>query len=125
MAQNKTRAWIPALAHSLVYSMPFLLLTAHIPALLCIFGTHLVIDRFRLARYVCFAKNFIAPWTKITNPHFKGLTILGRRPEIPAWDACSKTGYPPDVPDWLAVWLLIIADNTMHLAINYAALRWL
>ena len=29
------------------------------------------------------------------------------------------------MPDWLAVWLLIICDNTMHLTINYAALRWL
>jgi len=25
----------------------------------------------------------------------------------------------------LAVWLLIAVDNTTHLAINYAALRWL
>lgn len=32
-------------------------------------------------------------------------------------------GYGPDTPDWLAVWLLIIADNTMHLLINRFALR--
>jgi hypothetical protein len=37
----------------------------------------------------------------------------------------SPTGYAPDVPPFLAVWLLIAADNTLHLAINYAALRWL
>jgi hypothetical protein len=41
------------------------------------------------------------------------------------WSDCTKTGYPPDRPEWLTVWLLIVADNAMHLAINYAALRWL
>jgi hypothetical protein len=26
---------------------------------------------------------------------------------------------------WLAVWLMIIADNAIHLAINAAAVTWL
>ncbi len=106
MAQNKTKASFPAFVHALVYSLPFLLLTMHIPALLCIVGTHFLIDRFRLARYVVFAKNFLGwPW--------------------PKWNDCNATGYPSERPAWLAVWLLIIADNTLHLVINYAALRWL
>jgi hypothetical protein len=25
----------------------------------------------------------------------------------------------------MSMWLFILADNTMHLAINYASLRWL
>ncbi len=33
--------------------------------------------------------------------------------------------YPPDRPPWLAVWLLIIADNVMHVLINGLALRYL
>jgi hypothetical protein len=107
MAQNKTKASFPAAVHALVYSLPFLLLTTHIVALLCIFGTHFLIDRFRLARYVVFAKNFLAPG------------------DFPVWADCSATGYPSARPAWLAVWLLIAADNTLHLAINYAALRWL
>lgn len=37
----------------------------------------------------------------------------------------SGTGYHKDDPAWLAVWLLIAADNTLHLAINYASLLWL
>lgn len=45
-------------------------------------------------------------------------------PEL-AWANCKATGYPSEVPPWLSVWLLIIADNVMHVLINGAALRWL
>lgn len=108
MAQEKTKNSFAALCHATVYSLPFLLLSPSLLAFVVILGTHFLIDRFRLARYVCYAKNFLgAPSTW--------------RP----WADCSATGYPSDRPAWLAVWLLIAADNTMHLAINYAALRWL
>lgn len=110
MAQNKTKNSFAAGAHALVYSAPFLLLIGSTPrpalAGVTILVTHFLIDRFRLARYVVWVKNFIGP---------------GNLP----WRECSATGYPPDCPAWLAVWLMIIADNTLHLAINYAALRWL
>ncbi len=39
--------------------------------------------------------------------------------------ADCPTGYAADKPPWLTVWLLIIADNTMHVLINGAALEWL
>jgi hypothetical protein len=105
MAQNKTKRMWPALVHAMVYSLPFFLIGSE-HAWSVIFLTHYYIDRFRLARYVVFAKNFLGtPW--------------------PAWEDCKATGYPSDRPDWLAVWLMIAADNTIHLAINYAALRWL
>jgi len=68
-----------------------------------IMGTHFLIDRFRLARYVCFAKN------RITDPSLK-------------WADASGTGYHKDVPPWLSVWLMIIADNTLHIACNYLSL---
>jgi hypothetical protein len=29
------------------------------------------------------------------------------------------------MPEWKAVWLLIIVDGTLHLICNYCALRWL
>ena len=106
MATEKTRKNAAAVAHAVVYSLPFMLLTDSLPALLTICLTHLWIDRYRLARYVVFAKN----WA--TNRSLQ-------------WADCSATGYPSTTPAWLAVWLLIIADNTMHLCINYAALRWL
>jgi hypothetical protein len=115
MATNKTKAFFPAFVHAAVYSVPFLCLTTHILALSCIFGTHLLIDRFALARYVVFAKNyFLSPR--------QSWKVLGTRN---AWMVCRKTGYPMEEPAWLFVWLLIVADNTIHLAINYASLKWL
>ena len=108
MANEKTKHWWPAWAHALTYGVPFLLVTQSPAALAVIVGTHAVIDRYRLARHVVWAKNLVAPkpW---------------RRP----WRECSATGYPPDTPPWLAVWLMIIADNTIHLVINVAAVRYL
>ena len=105
MAVNKVRSSFAALCHVTLYSLPFLLI-GDWKAVLVIWASHFLIDRFRLARYVVFAKNF-----------------MGR--PFPKWADCSATGYPSARPPWMAVWLLIVADNTMHLAINYAALRWL
>ena len=106
MAKTKTSKTMAAVIHAAVYSLPFLLLGPSMLALAVIFATHALIDRYRLARFVVFAKN----WT--TQPSLQ-------------WADCSATGYHKDTPPWLAFWLLIIADNTMHLMINYAALRWL
>ena len=106
MANEKTKASLPAAIHALVYTLPFLLLTQSPLALAVIAGTHFAIDRWRLARFVVFAKNFIAP-----------------RSAWPTWERCKGTGYDMDRPPWLAVWLLIIADNVMHVAINAAALQ--
>jgi hypothetical protein len=107
MASEKTKRSVAALAHVATYMIPFLFLTLSPLALLVIVGTHYFIDRYRLARYVVWAKNWIAP-VRMT-----------------PWRESSGTGYPPDAPPWLAVWLLIIADNIMHVAINGLALRYL
>lgn len=153
MAINKTKSFLPAAIHALIYSLPFFLLTGlggrGFLAWLVILNTHFFIDRYRLARYVVWAKNFIGPKRKHeliaeTIERLRDLGTISRdhvfRPgELdvvlaqnkqtwignPPWSMCTKTGYPPDRPEWLTVWLLIIADNTMHLAINYASLRWL
>lgn len=108
MAKKKatSHSMVPASIHAIVYSLPFLLLSPSQAAWFVIFWTHFMIDRFRLARYVVFAKNWI--------------TDRSLR-----WADCSTTGYHKDTPPWLAFWLLIIADNTLHLVINYSALRWL
>jgi Protein of unknown function (DUF3307) len=105
MANNKTKHWWPALAHAAIYSLPFILFQPSAAAWLVIFGTHFLIDRYRLARYVVWTKNWLGP----------------NQP----WKDCAATGYPADRPAWLAVWLLIIADNVLHVAINGAALSWL
>lgn len=108
MASEKTKRWWPAIAHAVTYGLPFLLVTQSPAALAVIVGTHAVIDRFRLARYVVWAKNQCVP----------------REYRAP-WAECTATGYPPDVPPWLAVWLLILVDNIAHIAINAAAVTWL
>ena len=108
MATEKTTRAYPALCHAVVYALPFALIAS--PAALIVIGvSHMMIDRFRLARYVVWAKNW--------------LLSPGIRPE--RWEDCAATGYHKDVPPWLAVWLLIVCDNTMHLAINYACIKWM
>ncbi len=97
MATEKGRSHLAAFAHATAYSLPFLFLVpgglSGALALALIGGTHFVVDRWRLARFVVWLKN-------------------GARGPVTA------TGYPDDVPPWLAVWLLIVADNTIHLLIN-------
>jgi hypothetical protein len=106
MAKNKTRCIRIAGIHATVYSLPFLLLSPSMIAFAVIVLTHVAIDRYRLARFVVFAKN------KLTEPGLQ-------------WIDASKTGFHKDTKPWLAVWLLIIVDNTLHLTINYISLRWL
>lgn len=102
-ATEKTKSWGPALTHAATYTACHLPLTRSPWRLAVIGGTHAVIDRYRLARHVVWAKNQLAP--KSFRP--------GHTP----------TGYPAGTPDWLAVWLMIIADNTLHLLINAAVLE--
>lgn len=108
MATEKTKRWLPAVLHAVTYALPFLLLTHSPPALLVIAGTHAVIDRYRLARHLIWAKNQLAP-----------------RSHRPTWGDASATGYPSATPAWLAVWLMILADNLVHILINVVAIRWL
>ncbi|MFE9064948.1 DUF3307 domain-containing protein [Streptomyces violaceusniger] len=108
MANEKTKRWRPAWAHAITYGLPYLLVTQSPVALTVIVVTHAVIDRYRLARHVVWAKNLLAP----------------KEHRYP-WSECAATGYYKDCPVWMAVWLMIIADNTMHLAINASAVMWL
>lgn len=116
MANNKTAKSFAALCHVLSYGVPFFIIGASWWALIVIVGTHFFIDRFRLAKYVVFTKNLIAPGLLTASPEW--IAKYG-------WENCKGTGYPSETPPFLAVWLLIIADNTLHLTINYLALRYL
>lgn len=93
MAQNKGKSSIAAAIHAATYTLPFLFLTQSSLALALICGSHFIVDRWRLARFVVWFKN--GPWLPVT-----------------------ATGYQDDVPAWLSVWLLIIADNTIHMICN-------
>jgi hypothetical protein len=108
MATNKKDKILPCLIHVLVYTVPFMFLTLSPLALLVIAGTHFAIDHWGLPRYLIWARNQVAP-----------------KADRKTWEACSFTGFSPDRPVWLTVWLLIIVDNTIHLVINAAAIKWL
>jgi len=108
MAQNKRKVSAAAAAHALAYSVPFLFLVQSSLAFFVIYWTHYFIDRYGLARYVCFAKNFLAP-----------------KSDWPKWSDTDFTGYSAARDKYLTVWLYIITDNLMHLLINYCSLRYL
>lgn len=103
MAKGKTSQWWPAIIHGITYGLPFLLLTQSPLALLVIVGTHILIDRFRLAKYLIWLKEHISPrswWPR----------------------KVTATGYSEENPPFMAVWLMIIADNLIHIIINSLAL---
>lgn len=102
MAINKARSTFAALVHVVCYTLPFVVLTQNPHALVLIAGTHFVIDRFGIARYICTARNFLCP--------------IGMWPAVRA----HSTSTPP----WLETMLTIIVDNTMHLVINALVLAW-
>jgi hypothetical protein len=105
MATQKARRALPALAHALAYAFPFVWLTRSPRALLLICASHFVLDRWRLARYVCYGTNFLSP------------------PPHAAWSDCQSTGHTPDRPEWISHWVLTVVDNTLHVLINAWALR--
>ncbi|MFF4417458.1 DUF3307 domain-containing protein [Streptosporangium sp. NPDC001559] len=106
MATEKVKRWWPAVVHGVMYTLPFLLITRSPWALLIIGGTHVVLDHYRAAKYVIWAKNLIAP----------------RASRTPWKEAADNQGFPAGTPAGLATALLIVVDNTIHLAINAATL---
>ena len=124
MANEKTKKSVAALAHALTYTLPFLFITQSPVALAVICSTHFIIDRWRLARFVVYAKNFLSP--KYTGS--KAQLLATDTPAVTwwhPWTECVGTGYHKDRPPWLTVWLLIIADNTLHIVINGLAIKFL
>lgn len=144
MANNKTSRSVAAAAHVLAYSVPFVIwFRPSVGACLFIAVSHFVIDRWRLARFVVWAKNLMAPRMSWLVVHYevgpdrwfppdgafrpciddRGATTFERRvARTPPFRICSSTGYSPERPAWLTVWLLIVADNVLHLICNGVAL---
>jgi hypothetical protein len=108
MARTKTApdGAASAAAHAATYTACYLPLTRNPRALAIIGGTHYVIDRYRLAKHLVWLRNQAAP-------------TASRYPRGKA----NPFGGHPDQPDWLAGWLLFLADNAVHIAINEWALR--
>lgn len=106
MATKKITNTYWAIAHGILYTIPFILLTKSIYALWVICITHILIDRFRLVRYLIYFKN------KITDSSLE-------------WKKCKATGYPIALPSWLSFILLLLTDGTSHLIINYLSIKYL
>lgn len=109
MGVKKTDDFKVAFIHGFFYSVPFLFLNPSLRAFGVIWLSHAIIDHLRLAKYVVWVKNFLAPRSSWPRP----------------WKECTRTGYNPDRPDWLAFWLMFIADNTIHIIINGLSLFYL
>lgn len=106
MATEKVNRWLPALIHALTYTLPFLLLTRSLWALLIIGGTHAIIDHYRLAKHFIWAKE----------------RLFSPGPKTSWAEAKENGGFAKSVPPFMAIWLMIIVDNTIHILINSAAL---
>lgn len=105
-AIEKTKKWLPAATHAAKYTAAFLPLTRSPKALATIGLTHMVLDRYRLAKHVNWLRNQAAP------PEYRPVDL-------------SNAGSPNEVPTGLATALMFITDNTIHMLINEWALnRW-
>ena len=107
--QKSIQGWLAVTVHAITYTLPFLLITRSPLALAIICVSHLLIDHFKLASYICWAKNFFAPksWWH-------------------PWSKCKDTfGYHPDRPVFITIWLMIIVDNTIHIIINGLSIYYL
>lgn len=115
MATNKTRSSIAAFVHAITYTLPFLLITSNPAAITIIFGTHFVIDRWRLASY----------WCRFWGNGCSGVLPFMMEHDVAPWESwwhrrCRDEWQ--EAPEYLRVWLFIIVDNAFHLLINHFAL---
>lgn len=105
-AMEKTNSWLPAATHAGKYTAAFLPLTRNPKTLAVIGGTHMVLDHYRLAKHVNFLRNQVAP------KEYRSTSL-------------ENAGSPDMVPGGLAMALMIVTDNTIHMLINEWALdRW-
>lgn len=143
---------LPAALHAASYAACFLPLTRNPARLAVIGGTHFVVDRWRLAKHVVYWKNQFAPErfrysqshaeatgyhgpidlvadAKETEQSQAGIhsaaicqETFNEQAKRAAHHTLTQCPVPPK-PDFMAVWLLIIADNAIHGLINAVALR--
>ena len=120
MALNKKEKWFPAIVHGIIYTLPFLLLTRSIAALIIICTTHVVIDH----------TNIVQKLNQIKNWDFKEDTCCSFIPDNYIGHSFSqlnfklKDGYTGRLA-FIRIWLIIIQDNILHLIINYLSIKYL
>jgi len=146
LALNKSKRALPCALHCLTYTLPFLFVTRCSSALFVIYATHYLLDRYGLARYVIWLKEWQTPkghypfsWCSMTGylDEEKARPVLDMAKldgesdtceqlrELMAWLSDGLDDQTVNRPIWIRVWLTIVADNTLHLTFNYLALRFL
>lgn len=116
MAREKLTRFDAAAVHAGAYSVPFVPLLAlaapswqfALAGWVVVAGTHAVLDRFRVARTLVWARNQLAPAR-----------------DRYAFATADAGGFAPGTPAHLSCWLTTIVDNLIHVAINSATMWWL
>lgn len=104
LAERKLQSLPVALLHGLIYSLPFLLITSSPSALSIIFLSHALIDRYNVGGRV--------RWL------IDGLDYKANR--------VSWQQYQRQISgNGLSFAIRILTDNTIHLAINFFAIKYL
>jgi hypothetical protein len=118
MACNKKIQLLPAVIHGIVYTLPFLLITQSITALLIICITHILIDH----------TDIVGRFNQIKNWKFKQDNIILSEQLSNGQQRASiielNDGYYGR-PLFIRIWLIIIQDNALHLLINYLSILYL
>lgn len=118
MACNKKIQLLPAVIHGIVYTLPFLLITQSITALLIICITHILIDH----------TDIVGTFNQIKNWKFKQDSIILSEQLSNGQQRASiielNDGYYGR-PLFIRIWLIIIQDNALHLLINYLSILYL
>ena len=118
MACNKKIKLLPAIIHGIVYTMPFLLITQSITALLVICITHILIDH----------TDIVGKLNQIKNWKFQQDEIILSEHLANGQERASiielNDGYYGR-PLFIRIWLIIIQDNILHLLINYLSILYL
>lgn len=115
MATNKKKDFRIALLHAVIYTIPFLLLTKSLLALLTICITHAIIDGTNIVNKLNQLKNL-----DFNKQYVKDNSIAGNNESV----LSISDGYT-DRPLFIRVWLIILQDNILHLIINYLSLKYL
>ena len=138
-SKNKN-SWI-CLMHVLIYTACFLILTTSWKALLVIGATHFIIDRFPIiVKRLIWFKNHLNPNLSYVPFRKCGITgmydnIQNEVSDLPfeklhvetITDKNGKVTHASYTPrlNYISIWLYIITDNSIHLTINYLALKYL
>ena len=118
MALNKKIRWWPAIVHGIVYTLPFLILTRSIYALLVICISHIIIDHTDIVNKLNQIKNWYFRSNNVGYFKQLGNGLLDQQMRV-LTDGYNKR------PLFIRVWLIIIQDNILHLIINYLSIKYL